>query len=562
MALKVLLLRKRLDDKKEELESKEEERKKLFYREQEIERAIEEIDENTSKEEKDAVEKEVDDLEAKKDALNSAIEVLKGEIKKIEEEIKSGESNEQKPSESDDKETKPTDQRKGRDFNIMKNRTTFFGMNVQERNAFFANNDVREFLERVREIGKLAAAQNRNITGAELTIPTAVLDLIRENIMDYSKLVSKVRLRSVSGKARQTVMGTIPEAVWTEMCARLNELDFGFTQVEVDGYKVGGVIYICRATLEDSDIDLATEIIQSLGIAIGIALDKAILYGFGTKMPLGIVTRLAQTSAPSGYPATARPWENLKPTHMVTISNDKHGIDFYKEIVLAGGNAKGKYSRGEKFWAMNETTYTTLKVEAMTFNSAGAILSVQDGTMPVAGGDIIVLSDDIIPDNNIVAGYGDLYLLAERAGSNFERSDEYKFAEDQVAFKGTARYDGEPVIAEGFIAIGIGSAPVESVSFTGDTANDASLSELTIGTETLNPTFSADKYEYTLTAAGTKGVINAVTSQTAAKVEMTYNDKKLNNGQEITFASGTKNLIIAVKNGLGIQTYTVAVTKG
>lgn len=562
MALKVLLLRKRLDDKKEELKSKEEERKKLLCREQEIERAIEEIDENTSKEEKDTVEKEVDDLEAKKDALNSAIEVLKEEIEKIEEEIKSGESNEQKPSESDSEETKPTDQRKGRDFNTMKNRTTFFGMNAQERNAFFANNDVKEFLERVREIGELAATQNRNITGAELTIPTAVLDLIRENIMDYSKLVSKVRLRPVSGKARQTVMGTIPEAVWTEMCARLNELDFGFTQVEVDGYKVGGVIYICKATLEDSDIDLATEIIQSLGVAIGIALDKAILYGFGTKMPLGIVTRLAQTSEPSGYPAAARLWENLKSTHMITISSDKHGIDFYKEIVLAGGNAKGKYSRGEKFWAMNETTYTTLKVEAMTFNSAGAILSVQDGTMPVAGGDIVVLSDDIIPDNNIIAGYGDLYLLAERAGSNFERSDEYKFADDQVAFKGTARYDGEPVIAEGFIAIGIGSAPVESVSFAGDTANDASLSELTIGTENLSPSFSPNKYEYTLTATGTKGVVNAVTSRTSAKVEITYNDKKLNNGQEITFASGTKNLTITVKNGLGTQTYTVAITKG
>ena len=92
----------------------------------------------------------------------------------------------------------------------------------------------------------------------------------------------------------------------------------------------------------------------------------------------------------------------------------------------------------------------------MNFNAAGAIVSVQDGTMPVAGGDIIVLSDDVIPDNNIVAGYGELYLLAERAGSEFARSDEYRFAEDQVAFKGTARYDGQPVIAEGFIAIGPG----------------------------------------------------------------------------------------------------------
>ena len=38
---------------------------------------------------------------------------------------------------------------------------------------------------------------------------------------------------------------------------------------------------------------LAGEIIDALGRAIGLALDKAILYGTGTRMPLGIVTRLA-----------------------------------------------------------------------------------------------------------------------------------------------------------------------------------------------------------------------------------------------------------------------------
>ena len=94
-------------------------------------------------------------------------------------------------------------------------RRNFFGMNMQEREAFLADNDVKAFLSRVREIGSAAPVNKRAVTGADLTIPTAVLELIRQNIMDYSKLVRRVRLRTVSGKARQTVMGTIPEAVWT-----------------------------------------------------------------------------------------------------------------------------------------------------------------------------------------------------------------------------------------------------------------------------------------------------------------------------------------------------------
>ena len=166
----------------------------------------------------------------------------------------------------------------------MNTRKKFFGMNAQERDAFFASEAVKDFLQRTRDM----AMQKRTVTGADLTIPTVVLELIRENIESYSKLVSRVRLRSVSGRGRQNVMGAMPEAVWTEACASLNELDFGFSQTEVDGYKVGGVIYICIATLEDSDYDLASEIITALGASIGIAVDKAILYGTGVKMPQGI----------------------------------------------------------------------------------------------------------------------------------------------------------------------------------------------------------------------------------------------------------------------------------
>ena len=314
----------------------------------------------------------------------------------------------------------------------METRKKFFGMSIQERDAFFAREDVKRFLERTREIGTAAASQKRTVTGADLTIPEVVLDLIRENIMTFSKLAGRVRLRKVPGKARQNIMGTIPEAIWTEMCANLNELDFSFNQTEVDGYKVGGVIYICKATLEGSDLDLAEEIVNALGVAIGIALDKAILYGNGTKMPLGIVPRLAQEEAPSDYPANEREWEDLS-GNLVTISADKHGIEFFKAIAQAAGKMKSKYSAGVRFWAMNETTKTTITVESMNFNSAGAIVAVQGGTMPVVGGDIVTLSNDIIKDGNIVAGFGDLYLLAERKGSAFERSDQYRFAEDQVA---------------------------------------------------------------------------------------------------------------------------------
>ena len=547
MALKAIMLRRSIEKKTNELAALREQDSEFEKREAELETAINEAE---TEEDEAAVSEEVEKFESEKEAHEGEKKRLQEEIEGLEAELKETES--KAPGEPESRTGREGSRR-------TMERRNFFGMNMQEREAFLADNDVKAFLSRVREIGSAASVNKRAVTGADLTIPTAVLELIRQNIMDYSKLVRRVRLRTVSGKARQTVMGTIPEAVWTEMCAKLNEIDFGFTQTEVDGYKVGGVIYICKATLEDSDLDLAAEIIDALGIAIGIALDKAILYGLGTKMPLGIVTRLAQESAPSDYPATARPWQDLHTSNMITIQSNSTGLEFFKEIVLAGGKASNKYARGTKFWAMNDTTYTKIKVEAMNFNSAGAIVSVQDGTMPVAGGDIVVLSDDIIPDNNIVAGYGELYLLAERAGSEFARSDEYRFAEDQVAFKGTARYDGEPVIAEGFIAIGLGAAPQTSATFTGDTANDATLESLDLGS-TLTPEFAPNKYDYTLSTTSASVTVEAIATQDNAKIAMTFDDKKIRNGASLTLAD-TKNLVVTVTNGLGKQTYTVTITK-
>ena len=473
MALKQIRMRAKLADKRSELQllqdaqkALEERREALNKREEELEAACAEVNGETAAEDKQLLEQQMDAWEQddkaltdeetenadKRMALEREIEQLQTELeeldKRTEEALKAG-----KPGHAERKDETKMETRK------------FFGMNMQERDAFFAHDDVKQFLQRVRELGK----QKRAVSGAELLVPTVVLGLIRENVTTYSKLYKHVYVRNVPGKARMIVMGTPPEAVWTEMCAKLNELELSFNDVEVDGFKVGGYIAICNALLEDSDVALAYEIISALGQAIGLALDKAILYGTGTKMPLGIVTRLAQTEAPADYPATSRTWENLA-DNMVTITS-KTDAALFKAILAASGKAKGKYSRGTKFWAMNETTHMKLVENAMSINAAGAIVSGMNNVMPVVGGAIEELS--FIPDNVIIGGYGDLYLLAERAGTAMAQSEHARFVEDQTVFKGTARYDGMPVIAEGFVAMDIGGGTVSAtaVTFAEDKAN-------------------------------------------------------------------------------------------
>lgn len=456
--LKALLLRNKIDSKKAELAELRTNAAELEKREKELES---DINEAKTEEEKAVVEKAVNQFEQDKAENEKSISELEAEIADMEKELDAVEQKQQTPQTEGNADDET---RKG---NVkMKTRLKFFGMNAQERDVFFADDAVKSWLERVREMGK----NQRSITGAELLIPDVALDLIKETVLKYSKLYKHVNVKSVPGKARQNVMGAIPEAIWTEMCSTLNELNLTFNNVEVDGYKVGGFIAICNAVLEDSDIALATEIISALGQAIGYALDKAILYGTGTKMPLGIVTRLTQAAKPSGYSTTARAWANLTTSNVLAISG-KTDAALFKELVIASGNAKADYSHGEMFWAMNEKTFTKLVANALTINAAGAIVTGQSGTMPVIGGAIEKLS--FIPDDVIIGGYGDLYLLAERAGTAISQSEHARFIEDQTVFKGTARYDGLPVIAEGFVTIGIGGTKptANAVTFTADTAN-------------------------------------------------------------------------------------------
>lgn len=455
--LKVIMLRKKLEEVRAKLLAAQERSKKLEKREAELETAIEEAQ---TVEEKETVNQEVEKYEKDKEENEQEVKNLEREVSETEKELENLEEKQRQAQ------TELKKRSEGGEERTMATRKKFFGMNHQERDAFLAREDVKTFLERVRTLGQ----QNRSVTGAELTVPTVVLELLRENIEEYSKLYKHVNVQPVPGKARQNVMGTIPEGVWTEMCATLNELTIRFNDVEVDGYKVGGYFSICNSVLQDSDINLSEVLITSLGQAIGIALDKAIVYGKGTKMPLGIVTRLVQTEKPSNYSETARDWTNLSISNVKSINASKTGVDLFKEIITDSGAAKGKYSKGDKFWAMNETTKTKLIAEALTFTAAGAVATGMSDTMPIIGGAIETL--DFIQDDVIVGGYGDLYLLAEREGTTVSQSEHVKFLEDRTVFKGIARYDGVPAIAEGFVAIGInGTKPVATMTFAEDTAN-------------------------------------------------------------------------------------------
>ena len=558
MALKALRLRKKIELKTTELNSLREKDKDFETREAELTRSIEEAD---TEEDQALVDDEIEKFTREKEEHEEAEKNLEDEIRELEQELEEVEKEPPAPQPEDERDKRGGVRNMQIRANIRElpmNVRAFDALTREERTAIVETDEVQQFLSEIRAMGK----SKRAISGADLTIPIVFLDLISENMFRYSKLMNRVRVRNVSGEARQTIAGTIPEAVWTEMCGAINELTFRFNQLTVDGYKVAGYISVCNSTLEDSDVDLAGTIVEMISEAMGLAKDKAILYGKGaaSKMPLGIVTRLAQTARPSDYPANAPEWVDLHTTNIQKIAADLTGAEFWAALTVALGNTFTTYSRGTQFWAMNSKTRALLKSKMITFTATGDIAANVYATLPIITGDIDIL--EFMPDGDIVGGYGDLYLWAQRRGMTIEESREYQFIQDNTVFKGKERADGTPIIPGAFVAVNInGSEVTTAMPFAADEANDALLEDLIVGTETLAPEFAADTFAYNVTAAGTSGKVEATSARPEADIEISYNGKNVRNGGTITFAEGTFPLTVTVKNGNAVNVYTVNINK-
>lgn len=567
MALKAIMLRAKLDKKNKELDALREKDADFTKRVSELEAAIAEAQ---TEEEQQTVSDAVDQFETEKEAHEAAKTSLQNEIDDLESELEKTEKEPEEPEQRTAGKNGTTErmERMMGKFEIRSlpmNVRAFDSLSMEQRTAIVEREDVKAFLSRMRE----QKGSKRAISGGDLEIPIVFMELISENMYRYSKLLNRVRVRQVAGEARQTIAGTVPEAIWTEMCGAINELSFVFHQITLDGYKVAGYVPVCNSLLEDttSNLDLASWIVEMLSESIGYAIDKAILYGKGatSKMPLGIVTRLAQDSKPAGYPANAPEWVDLSDTNMIKIDGaSMEPIPFLSAFALAAGNTYTRYARGDKFWTMNSKTYAQIQAKLISATATGEFVSRIAGVMPITDGNVDIL--EFIPDGDIIGGYGDLYLWIERGAMQIDLSTEVQFIQDNTVFRGKERADGQPVIPGAFVAININNQEVTTeMDFAADTANDADLNELVIGSESLNPAFDPDTLTYTIAAASAASAkVEATTAQAKASVAISYNGKNVKNGGTVTFlADSTAHpLTVTVKNGNAVKVYTVQITKG
>ena len=471
-ALRVLVLNSEITALRAQLTPLEQTRDGFAAREEQLRQALSEITETSTDAERSAVSAAVDAFENERSANAAEIARIQGEIDTRSAEIARLEAEQTPPPAApavSNSDTRNNDHHE-RSFVPMNNTTErrWFGLTYAERDALIAKDTTRDFLQRFRALRE----QQNSATGAELGIPTEFMQILRDLTYQNSKLWPYVHSESIRGHSRQNIVGTGAEAVWTEMLANINEISLDFTQLEMDGYMLAGYMAISNAVLQDdADLQLLTSILNAMGEANARALDKAIVYGTGKKMPVGFVTRLAAETTPTWWNNDQGEFTDLHTSHILKLDIDStSGAAFFGTLVEALGIADPKYSDVRVFWVMNRTTHIRLMAKALAFNAAAAITAGINNTFPIVGGDIVEL--EFMADNDIAGGFGSLMRMAEREGLSIASSDIPLFLRNMTVYRSIGRYDGKPARGEAFVMVNFhNTAPTTSISFAPDYAN-------------------------------------------------------------------------------------------
>lgn len=412
MALKQLLLNKKIQERSSVITQLRAEEDKLKEQETELTKAL---DEAETDEDINVVEESANELEKKLAENKEKIEKLEAEKADLEKELAEIEDKTDKTEKADEESDEKGEQRNMTD----KAMTIRESLKIQE---------VRDFYAGINS----AMKEKRSLTGSEKVIPEVVLDRIESKLGDYSVLINEVTVETLNGPGRAIIAGDIPEAIWTEMTGSLKELEDKLDGVEVDGFSLGGFVPVPNSIIEDALINLASYVEDRIAKAIAKALDKAILKGEGAtkKQPVGVVTSAVDANK---------------------VTSDGKITDLITNLALVDTDGTG----GEVIAVMNRKTYYS-KIVPQTLAVANNGVLEGSYALPFR----VVLS--AYADNNqVVLGDFKQFLLTQRAAIRIESSTDVKFVEDQTVFKGVGRYDGKAMKPEAFAVVTITDAPAE-----------------------------------------------------------------------------------------------------
>lgn len=426
MALKQLKLGVELKQRKNQLAELMAKQSDFKSRAEQLSKSLEEAeteeDMKTVQTAIDELEKEETEADVEKGIadVNAEITRIESELADLDERMNGNQQTENKHAE-----------RGAKKMDMTVNR--FHTRKLIESGEYYERKEVKEFYENLKNI------KQRAISGEGLTIPQIIVNRIFDIMGDYCTIYPLVDQIRVSGTARILLDTDTTPATWIEQTGTIPNGDVGtITNVDFDGFKVGKLVFVDNAILQDSIINVDDYVTKKIARALALALDLAILKGKGStaKEPVGIIP-------------------SLKTDHKVDVSSGKL-VDIVKNISLIDTGAD---SVGEIVAVMKRSTYYNRFLEyTINVDSNGNVV----GKLPnLSQPDLLglrVVFNNNMDDNAVLFGDFSKYTIVERETINIASSEHVKFAEDQTAFRGKGRFDGKPVNKDAFVLVTISDA--------------------------------------------------------------------------------------------------------
>ena len=277
------------------------------------------------------------------------------------------------------------------------------------------------------------------------TVPTSFYHQLVEHMINTAMLwkAGATVLNTASGENLQIPITTAHgSAALVAEAGTIPQGDPTFGQRTLGAYKYGDLILCPRELIDDTGVDLLGYLARQAGRAVGNALGADLVTGNGTSKPTGLFqsSTLGVTGA----------------TGVAGVPSFDNVIDLFYSVIPPYRNSP------QAGWLVNDTT-------------AGALRKLKDNqgrylwdTSVAVGTPDMILGKPVWADANVAAtginakslAFGDLsqYYVRLVNGIRFERSDDFKFDSDVVAFRCLVRADGILVDQTGAVKHYVGAA--------------------------------------------------------------------------------------------------------
>jgi len=265
------------------------------------------------------------------------------------------------------------------------------------------------------------------------TVPVAYQNTV---IAKLNALSATRSISSVMGTTSTTNIpteGAAPTFAWIDEEGTYGETKSTFGNVQLNAWKLGGIIKVSRELLADTAINFEAYMAGQIAKGIDNAEAPAFAVGDGAKKPTGYAT-----GAAVGASST---------TAAVDAVTADEIIDIYYDL-------PEEYRRNA-IWRLNDKTMKAIdKLKDGQGNYL--VTTFSDGTKPTIKGRPVVIDNYMVDlgtgNKFIVLGDFSYYQIADRGDMSIQRLDELYAGTGMVGFQVTVRVDAKITLSEAFNA--------------------------------------------------------------------------------------------------------------